>query len=72
MKLILTYYKLGGNGPFRDFMQSYEPIEQGGYKQGLSPYDTYHCWAAAQYREKVCNVYLGHKISPFNIESLLA
>ena len=34
-------------------MQSYSPAEQGGYKEGLSAYDTYHCWAATQYREKV-------------------
>jgi ADP-ribosylation factor GTPase-activating protein 1 len=34
-------------------MQSYSPTEQGGYKEGLSSYDTYHCWAATQYREKV-------------------
>lgn len=46
-------FQLGGNAPFREFMQSYTPVEQGGYKDGLSPYDTYHCWAATQYREKV-------------------
>lgn len=34
-------------------MQAYSPAEQGGYKDGLSSYDTYHCWAATQYREKV-------------------
>lgn len=56
--------QLGGNGPFRDFMQSYEPIEQGGYKQGLSPYDTYHCWAAAQYREKLDAMLAGREWSP--------
>ncbi|KAA1466572.1 ArfGap-domain-containing protein [Dentipellis sp. KUC8613] len=45
--------KLGGNGPFLDFMQSYTPVEQGGYKDGMTPYDKYHCWAATQYREKL-------------------
>jgi ADP-ribosylation factor GTPase-activating protein 1 len=34
-------------------LQSYTPVDQGGYKEGLSVYDTYHCWAATQYREKV-------------------
>ncbi|TFK55604.1 ArfGap-domain-containing protein [Heliocybe sulcata] len=43
--------KLGGNAPFRAFMQSY-PAE-GGYNDALSPYETYHCWAATQYREKL-------------------
>lgn len=33
-------------------MNSYDP-DQGGYKEGSTPYDTYHCWAATQYREKV-------------------
>jgi ADP-ribosylation factor GTPase-activating protein 1 len=49
----LTIHQLGGNAPFREFVQSYSPVEQGGYKEGLSQYDTYHCWAATQYREKV-------------------
>jgi hypothetical protein len=52
-----SYYlrtQLGGNLPFKEFMKSYEPADQGGFKDGASPYDTYHCWAAAQYREKVC------------------
>ncbi|KDQ64407.1 hypothetical protein JAAARDRAFT_166584 [Jaapia argillacea MUCL 33604] len=43
---------LGGNDPFRQFMRSY-PTEQGGYTDGMTPYDTYHCWAATQYREKL-------------------
>jgi hypothetical protein len=46
--------KLGGNAPFREFIQSYAPADQGGYKESMSAYDTYHCWAATQYREKVC------------------
>jgi len=45
--------QLGGNLPFKEFMKSYKPADQGGYKEGASPYDTYHCWAAAQYRERV-------------------
>lgn len=45
--------KLGGNGPFKDFMRSYSPAEQGGYREGMSPQETYHSWAATQYREKV-------------------
>lgn len=32
-------------------MNSYPP--EGGYKQGMSPHETYHSWAATQYREKV-------------------
>ncbi|KAF7975104.1 hypothetical protein HWV62_10381 [Athelia sp. TMB] len=45
--------QLGGNAPFRSFMQSYTPADEGGYKDGASSYDTYHCWAATQYREKL-------------------
>ncbi|KZV69888.1 ArfGap-domain-containing protein [Peniophora sp. CONT] len=45
--------KLGGNGPFHDFLQSYEPADQGGYTPGMSTHDKYHCWAATQYREKL-------------------
>jgi hypothetical protein len=52
----LTCPKLGGNAPFRQFIESYTPTDQGGYKQGTSVYDTYYCWAASQYREKVCRL----------------
>ncbi|KAG2369709.1 ArfGap-domain-containing protein [Suillus spraguei] len=45
--------QLGGNAPFRQFIESYTPADQGGYKQGTNAYDTYHCWAASQYREKL-------------------
>ncbi|KAJ4498871.1 hypothetical protein C8R41DRAFT_893828 [Lentinula lateritia] len=45
--------QLGGNAPFRDFLRSYTPVEQGGYSDTLSPYDTCHSWAATQYREKL-------------------
>lgn len=45
--------QLGGNAPFRHFIESYTPADQGGYKQGTSVYNTYHCWAASQYREKL-------------------
>lgn len=51
--LLLIVVKLGGNAPFVTFMQSYTPVEQGGYKEGMSVHDKYHSWAAAQYREKV-------------------
>lgn len=43
--------QLGGNRPFREFMRAY-PAD-GGYKDTASPHATYHCWAAAQYRDKV-------------------
>jgi len=56
--------QLGGNGPFREFMESYTPVEQGGYKDGLSPYDTYHCWAATQYREKLDATLAGKDWTP--------
>ncbi|KAG7097304.1 hypothetical protein E1B28_004666 [Marasmius oreades] len=45
--------QIGGNGPFKDFMKSYTPVEWGGYSDSLSSYDRYHCWAATQYREKL-------------------
>lgn len=51
--LSLILVKMGGNAPFIAFMQSYTPVEQGGYKEGMSAHDKYHSWAAAQYREKV-------------------
>ncbi|KAG5654601.1 hypothetical protein H0H81_011576 [Sphagnurus paluster] len=56
--------QLGGNAPFREFMQSYTPAEQGGYSEDLSPYDTYHCWAATQYREKLDAALAGKDWSP--------
>jgi len=45
--------KIGGNAPFVAFMQSYTPVEQGGYKEGMSIHEKYHSWAATQYREKL-------------------
>ncbi|KAI0268134.1 hypothetical protein BC834DRAFT_868032 [Gloeopeniophorella convolvens] len=45
--------KIGGNGPFAAFMQSYTPADVGGYKEGMSTHDKYHSWAATQYREKL-------------------
>ncbi|KAF7332316.1 ArfGap-domain-containing protein [Mycena kentingensis (nom. inval.)] len=45
--------QIGGNAAFKQFMKSYEPAELGGYKEGNSAYDIYHCWAASQYREKL-------------------
>ncbi|KAH9482527.1 ADP-ribosylation factor GTPase-activating protein GCS1 [Psilocybe cubensis] len=56
--------QLGGNLSFKDFMKSYQPADQGGYKPGASPYDTYHCWAAAQYREKLDAMLAGRDWSP--------
>ncbi|KAF9077022.1 hypothetical protein BDP27DRAFT_1379878 [Rhodocollybia butyracea] len=56
--------QLGGNAPFRDFMKSYTPVEQGGYSDTLSTYDTYHCWAAAQYKEKLDALLAGKDWSP--------
>ncbi|TFY58358.1 hypothetical protein EVJ58_g6466 [Rhodofomes roseus] len=44
--------QLGGNAPFREFIQTY-PADTGGYTQGMNSYDTYHSWAASQYREKL-------------------
>ncbi|KAL6305797.1 ArfGap-domain-containing protein [Sparassis latifolia] len=55
--------QLGGNAPFREFMKSY-PAGQGGYKEGMSPYDTYHCWAASQYRTKLDADLAGNPWSP--------
>ncbi|KAF5358916.1 hypothetical protein D9758_004860 [Tetrapyrgos nigripes] len=56
--------QLGGNAPFREFMRSYTPAEQGGYSDNLSSYDTYHCWAATQYREKLDAMLAGKEWSP--------
>ncbi|KAK7470353.1 ADP-ribosylation factor GTPase-activating protein gcs1 [Stygiomarasmius scandens] len=56
--------QLGGNAPFREFMRSYAPAEQGGYSDNLSTYDTYHCWAATQYREKLDAMVAGKDWSP--------
>ncbi|KAJ7752817.1 ArfGap-domain-containing protein [Mycena maculata] len=49
----LRRMQIGGNTAFKTFMKAYTPTEQGGYKEGNSPYDVYHCWAASQYREKL-------------------
>ncbi|KAG1752532.1 uncharacterized protein EDB91DRAFT_522727 [Suillus paluster] len=56
--------QLGGNAPFRQFVESYTPADQGGYKQGTSAYTTYHCWAASQYREKLDAALAGRSWSP--------
>ncbi|KAI0320660.1 putative GTPase activating protein for Arf-domain-containing protein [Amylostereum chailletii] len=56
--------KLGGNGPFMDFLQSYSPTEQGGYTPDMSVHDKYHCWAATQYREKLDSDLQGKSWSP--------
>ncbi|KAK0499763.1 ArfGap-domain-containing protein, partial [Armillaria luteobubalina] len=49
----LKRMQLGGNARFREFMRAYRPVEQGGYSDELGVHDTYHCWAATQYRQKV-------------------
>ncbi|KAJ3797958.1 ArfGap-domain-containing protein [Lentinula aff. detonsa] len=56
--------QLGGNAPFREFLKFYTPIEQGGYSDTLSSYDTYHCWAATQYREKLDAMLAGKDWAP--------
>ncbi|KIL70276.1 hypothetical protein M378DRAFT_156370 [Amanita muscaria Koide BX008] len=56
--------QLGGNALFQEFMQSYTPVEQGGYKDGMSAYDKYHCWAATQYREKLDALLAGKDWAP--------
>lgn len=38
-------------------MTSYEPADAGGYVEGMTIQEKYHCWAASQYREKV-NLYI--------------
>ncbi|KAF8213863.1 hypothetical protein K438DRAFT_1802403, partial [Mycena galopus ATCC 62051] len=49
----LKRMQIGGNAAFKQFMASYYPPEQGGYKEGNTPHEIYHCWAATQYREKL-------------------
>ncbi|KAH8118723.1 ArfGap-domain-containing protein [Phellopilus nigrolimitatus] len=56
--------KLGGNAPFRTFMRNYSPPEQGGYTEGMSVHDKYHCWAASQYKEKLSAELDGKPWSP--------
>ncbi|KAJ7284071.1 ArfGap-domain-containing protein [Mycena rebaudengoi] len=56
--------QLGGNAAFQQFMKSYSPAEQGGYKEGDSAYEIYHCHAAAQYREKLDAELAGKEWAP--------
>ncbi|TFK20354.1 ARF GTPase activator [Coprinopsis marcescibilis] len=49
----LRRMQLGGNKPFKDFMNSYTPAEQGGYRPDSTVNEKYHSWAAAQYKEKL-------------------
>lgn len=56
--------QLGGNAPFKAFLQSYRPADQGGYKDGMNSSDIYHCWAATQYREKLDCDMAGRPWSP--------
>ncbi|KAK7062025.1 ArfGap-domain-containing protein [Favolaschia claudopus] len=60
----LKRMQIGGNAAFKQFMKSYEPAEQGGYKEGNSPYDIYHCWAASQYRAKLDAEIAGKEWAP--------
>ncbi|KAI0677332.1 ArfGap-domain-containing protein [Trametes maxima] len=55
--------QLGGNALFREFMKTYDP-QTGGYKEDLNSYDTYHSWAATQYREKLDAALAGRPWSP--------
>ncbi|GJJ07250.1 hypothetical protein Clacol_001450 [Clathrus columnatus] len=48
----LRRMKLGGNAPFKKFLEEY-PSDQSGYIPGMTPHEKYHCWAATQYREKL-------------------
>ncbi|KAI9000810.1 ArfGap-domain-containing protein [Trametes punicea] len=55
--------QLGGNALFREFMKTYDP-QTSGYKEGMNSYDTYHSWAATQYREKLDAALAGKPWSP--------
>ncbi|KAN0097567.1 ArfGap domain containing protein [Tylopilus felleus] len=56
--------QLGGNAPFKHFIQSYSPPDQGGYTDGMDPHALYHSWAATQYREKLDYTFAGKPWSP--------
>lgn len=56
--------QLGGNRLFKEFLRSYTPANEGGYTNGMSSYDLYHCWAATQYREKLDCEVAGRPWSP--------
>ncbi|KAF6762218.1 ArfGap-domain-containing protein [Ephemerocybe angulata] len=60
----LKRMQLGGNSPFKQFVESYSPVDQGGYKADASSYDRYHSWAAAQYRDKLDAMLAGRDWSP--------
>ncbi|KAJ7591680.1 ArfGap-domain-containing protein [Mycena floridula] len=49
--------QLGGNGPL-------EISCARGYNDHLSPHETYHCWAASQYRSKLDAMLAGNDWSP--------
>ncbi|KAH6915095.1 ArfGap-domain-containing protein [Coprinopsis sp. MPI-PUGE-AT-0042] len=57
----LRRMQLGGNKPFKDFMNSYQ---DGGYRPDSSPHEKYHSWAAAQYKEKLDAMLAGREWSP--------
>ncbi|TRM68224.1 hypothetical protein BD626DRAFT_481125 [Schizophyllum amplum] len=58
----LRRMQAGGNKPFKAFMGAYGP--QGGYTVGASPHDTYHCWAATEYKAKLDADLAGTSWSP--------
>ncbi|KAH0839815.1 hypothetical protein J3R83DRAFT_761 [Lanmaoa asiatica] len=60
----LKRMQLGGNAPFKDFLRSYSPAEQGGYTDGIDPHALYHSWAATQYREKLDYALAGKPWTP--------
>ncbi|KAM5535487.1 hypothetical protein V8D89_010824 [Ganoderma adspersum] len=55
--------QIGGNAPFLEFMKSYDS-QSSGYKEGMNPYDTYHSWAASQYKDKLDAALAGRNFSP--------
>ncbi|KAF8450648.1 hypothetical protein L210DRAFT_3386237 [Boletus edulis BED1] len=57
----LERMQLGGNAPFKNFIQSYSPADQRGY---TDPHTLYHSWAATQYREKLDYALAGKPWTP--------
>ncbi|KEP54331.1 ADP-ribosylation factor GTPase-activating protein GCS1 [Rhizoctonia solani 123E] len=60
----LSRMHIGGNGPFKTFLNEYEPKEAGGYREGMTLHDKYHCWAATQYREMLNAKIAGQSWTP--------
>jgi len=57
----LRRMQLGGNAPFKEFIQSYSPADQGAC---TDPHALYHSWAATQYREKLDYALAGKPWTP--------